>query len=252
MLLELFRDMNTLQIAVLMVSAVLIGINKTALPGIGVLPVILLTLVFPGGTSTGLQLIMLVMADLIAVAWYRRKGDWRIIWRLLPWAWAGVAAGVLTLEFIPPGNDRAMRMIIGGIVLGLAALNFIRARVSPDKIPTGKVAAGCYGTLVGFTSHLANAAGPVAAIYFLAMKLPKQKYMGCNAWFFMILNWTKMPLFIRDGRVTADALPLALSMIPCLLIGGALGILILSKMPQKLFETAIQILVVLCAVKLFF
>lgn len=249
---ELFSSLDPLQITILAVSAILIGINKTAIPGIGVLPVILLTLVFPGGASTGLQLIMLVMADLMAVAWYRRKGDWHIIWRLLPWAWAGIAVGVLTLLAVPPGNDRVMRIMIGVIVLGLAALNFIRSRLSPDKIPTGKVAAGCYGTLLGFTSHLANSAGPVAAIYFLAMKLPKQKYMGCNAWFFMIMNWTKMPLFVIDGRVTAEALPLALSMIPCLLAGGAIGILILARMPQKVFENVIQVIVVLCAIKLFF
>jgi len=249
---EFFGGLDPLQITVLMVSAVLIGINKTAIPGVGVLPVIMLTMVFESRLSTGIQLIMLAMADIMAVTWYRRKADWRIIWRLLPWAWLGLAFGVLTLRFLPDGNDRIMRMIIGGIVLGLAALNFIRSRITPDKIPSGKTAAGCYGTLLGFTTHLANAAGPVAAIYFLAMKLPKDKYMGCNAWFFLIINWTKLPLFIADGRITTQALHIDLMMIPFLLAGGALGILILSKMPQKVFESVIQVIVVLCAVKLFF
>ena len=249
---DIFAGMDVTQLAVLIVSAILIGINKTAIPGIGVLPVIMLTMAFEGRLSTGLQLIMLVMADLMAVAWYRRKAVWKIIWRLLPWAWTGLAVGALVLWLLPEGNDRLMRMLIGGIVLGLALLNFIRSRIAPDRIPAGKVAAGFYGTLLGFTTHLANAAGPVAAIYFLAMKLPKDKYMGCNAWFFLIINWTKMPLFIADGRVTFEALKVDLAMIPFLLIGGALGILILSKMPQKLFENIIQVIVVLCAVYLFF
>lgn len=249
---ELFGGLDTVQITVLMVSAVLIGINKTAIPGIGVLPVIMLTMVFESGLSTGIQLIMLAMADIMAVAWYRRKADWRIIWRLLPWAWFGLAVGVLTLWQLPDDNDRVMRVLIGGIVLGLAVINFIRSRLTPDKIPSGKIAAGFYGTLLGFTTHLANAAGPVAAIYFLAMKLPKDKYMGCNAWFFLIINWTKMPLFIADGRITAQALHIDLMMIPFLLVGGALGILILSKMPQKVFESVVQVIVILCAIKLLF
>lgn len=63
------------------------------------------------------------------------------------------------LWLLPEGNDRLMRMLIGGIVLGLALLNFIRSRIAPDRIPAGKVAAGFYGTLLGFTTHLANAAG---------------------------------------------------------------------------------------------
>lgn len=77
---DIFAGMDVTQLAVLIVSAILIGINKTAIPGIGVLPVIMLTMAFEGRLSTGLQLIMLVMADLMAVAWYRRKADWKIIW----------------------------------------------------------------------------------------------------------------------------------------------------------------------------
>ena len=99
---------------------------------------------------------------------------------------------------------------------------------------------------------MANAAGPVAAIYFLAMKLPKEKYMGCSAWFFLIINWTKLPIFLWEGRITMEALKIDLVMIPFLLIGAALGILLLSKMPQKLFENIIQVLVVATAIKLFF
>ena len=38
---DLFNEFTFLQILTLIVSAVLIGINKTAIPGIGVLPVVL-------------------------------------------------------------------------------------------------------------------------------------------------------------------------------------------------------------------
>ena len=114
-----------------------------------------------------------------------------------------------------------------------------------------RAAAAC-GVTLGFTTQVANAAGPVAAIYFLAMKLPKEKYMGCSAWFFLIINWTKLPIFLWEGRITMEALKIDLVMIPFLLIGAALGILLLSKMPQKLFENIIQVLVVATAIKLFF
>ena len=73
---DILNHFTMLQIGTLMISAILIGINKTAIPGIGVLPVVLLTMAFEGRLSTGLQLIMLAMADLIAVAYYRRNADW--------------------------------------------------------------------------------------------------------------------------------------------------------------------------------
>ncbi len=245
-------DFDGLQIATLIVSAVLIGINKTALPGIGVLPVVLLSMMFPGRLSTGLQLIMLAMADLIAVAYYRRKADWKIVLRLLPWAWVGLALGSGLLRLIPPEEDLFMRRLIGGIVLGLMILNFVRARVAPERMPTGVAAGGFFGTLLGITTQLANAAGPVASIFFLAMKLPKDKFMGCNAWFFLIINYTKLPIFIAEGRITWEAFRVDLLMIPFLLLGGVLGIYLLPKLPQKYFENIIQVLILISAVKLFF
>lgn len=192
---------------------------------------------------------MLAMTDLLAVAWYRRHADWKIVLRLLPWAFAGLALGSWTLRYV---SDEAMRPLLGAIVLFLAALNLLRARLAPEKIPSGSAVAAACGVTLGFTTQVANAAGPVAAIYFLAMKLPKEKYMGCSAWFFLIINWTKLPIFLWEGRITMEALKIDLVMIPFLLIGAALGILLLSKMPQKLFENIIQVLVVATAIKLFF
>ncbi len=249
---DFLNSYEWLQWVTLIVSAILIGINKTAVPGIGVLPVVLLTMVFETRLSTGLQLIMLAMADLMAVSYYRRHADWKIVLRLLPWAYAGLAIGSWILHVLPADNDRIMKMMLGGIVLALAALNFIRARLAPDKIPSGPVVAGFCGTLLGITTQVANAAGPVAAIYFLAMRLPKEKYMGCSAWFFLIINWTKLPIFVWEGRITLQSLQTDLLMIPFLLIGGILGVLLLAKMPQKLFEGIIQVLVVVTALKLFF
>ena len=252
MIAALLGEFDWLQIVTLIISAMLIGINKTALPGIGVLPVVLLSMMFPGRLSTGLQLIMLAMADLMAVAYYRRKADWRSVLRLLPWAFVGLAIGSGVLRLIPPEEDLLMRRLIGGIVLGLMALNFIRARIAPDRMPTGIVAGGFFGTLLGITTQLANAAGPVASIFFLAMKLPKDKFMGCNAWFFLIVNYTKLPVFIWEGRITMESFRIDLLMIPFLLLGGIFGIYLLPRMPQKLFENIIQVLILISAVKLFF
>lgn len=249
---DIFNDFTLVQIVTLMVSAIFIGINKTAIPGIGVLPVVLLTMAFEGRLSTGLQLIMLAMADLFAVAKYWKNVDWKVVLRLIPWAWAGLAIGSIILQLIPEDNDRAIRVIIGVIVLVLAFLNFLRNRLPMEKLTSGlALSAGC-GTLLGITTQIANAAGPVAAIYFLAMRLPKMVYMGCSAWFFLIINWTKLPIFIWEGRITLQAFKMDLMMIPFLLVGGVAGVFILAKMPQKLFENITQAFVVIAAIKMLF
>ncbi len=244
---EIFENVTWLQLLTLAVSAVLIGINKTALPGIGVLPVVLLSMMFPTRLSTGLQLLMLAVTDLVAVAWYRRHADWGIVLQLLPWSFAGLGLGALTLRCL---SDDTLRPMIGGIVLFLALLNYIRAKLPPEKIPSGAVIAGFCGVLLGFTTQVANAAGPVAAVYFLAMRLPKEKYMGCSAWFFLIINWTKLPIFIAEGRITMESFWIDLCMIPFLLLGAFAGITLLPRIPQKAFESIIQFLVIVTAFKL--
>jgi len=246
---EIISSLSTTQLTVLIIAAMLIGINKTAIPGLGVLPVVMLTLVFETKMSTGIQLGMLAMADIVAVAYYRKQADWRILLRLLPWALAGIAVGSLILRFIPT-DGVVMKRTIGGIVLALMVLSFIRKRLAPEKIPGGIAWSGFYGILLGSTTQLANAAGPISSIYFLAMKLPKEKYLGCCAWFFLILNWIKLPVFAFEGRVTWESVKLDLCMLPMIIFGGFLGIVLLRKLPQKIFEAIIQVLVVIASLRL--
>ncbi len=249
-MIEAISNLSVFQIVILCLSALLIGINKTALPGIGILPVVLLANTFDARISTGMQLLMLAWADIMAVIYFRRSADWKLILRLLPWSLSGLAIGWWLLSYIPPENTSAMKLLIGWIVIGLLILNFFRKRLNPDKIPSGMLPSAFYGSLMGSTTMLANAAGPISAIYLLSMKLTKEQYMGSGAWLFMIVNWIKLPMFWYQGRITKEVLMLDLWMIPLLIAGGFLGIVLFKKMPQQLFEKIVTVLVVIAAVKM--
>jgi hypothetical protein len=256
-----FSDFTGIQILVLMVSAVLIGINKTGLPGIGTLPVVLLLLSFEAGLSTGLQLMMLGAADVMAVIYYRRHASWVMVLRLMPWALTGIGAGVLALGGFSLWSwrwtgidDDMLRPVIAVIILAMVALNYLRTKYlkNADNIHTHWAFTAFFGLIAGFTTLVANAAGPVMAIYLLAMRLPKKEYMGVCAWYFLILNWLKIPIFIYQGRITYEAFRADLAMLPLLLVGGFLGILLINKINQKAFEIIIQVVVVATAVYLLF
>lgn len=246
----LFQDMTWLQVAALCCSAVLIGINKTGIPGLGLLPVVILTGVFPAGFSTGLQLVMLCTADLMAVAYYRRCADWHLVLRLLPCTLAGLGLGAWVLTFC---GDVELKRGIGVIILLLSALSLVRRKYwKPDKVPNTLPFVAAVGLAAGFTTLVANAAGPVMALYLLAMRLPKEKYVGTSAWFFLIMNYIKLPVFIWEGRITMDSVLTALPMVPLLVVGAILGILVLKKLSLTLFERIIEVLVVLSAFRLLF
>lgn len=245
-----FEGMSAGQLIVLMVCAILIGINKTGMPGIGILPVVILSMIFPAHFSTGIQLVMLCAADVMAVVYYRNRAQWGIVLKLLPCALAGLLLGSITLRYL---DDQSLKCAIGIIILLMVALQLFRDYcLKAESIPTHWIFSVLVGLTAGFTTQVANAAGPVMAIYLLAMRFPKEKYMGTCVWYFLIVNWIKLPLFVLEGRVTMAAVKADLAMLPLLAIGAVLGILFIRKVSQKWFNWIVQVLVVVAAIKLLY
>ena len=246
-----FPGMTAFQLSILAVSALLVGVNKSGIPGLGMLPVILLAVAFElnPGFATGVMLLMICAGDIFAVSYYRKNADWKIVVRLLPYTMLGLVLGFVTLRFLH--RPEHLRIMIGWIILLLAAVHLVRvAFFKHAAVPSHWAFSAIVGLTAGFTTQVANAAGPVMALYLLSMKLPKDRYVGTCAWFFMIMNWTKLPVFCFEGRVTTSVLYAVLPMLPLILIGAALGVLFVKRAPQRFFEVVIEIIVIVSAVKL--
>ena len=84
------------------------------------------------------------------------------------------------------------------------------------------------------------------------MKFDKARYMGTAAWFFLIVNWIKVPIFAIEGRITLQSVIVDLALIPVMVVGAILGILLFKKIPQKVFDGIIQVFVLFAAIKLLF
>jgi len=236
--------------AVLALCAVMVGISKTGVPGFGILVVPLMALVLPARGSTGVALGILILADLFAAGYYRRHAQFAHIVRLLPVAFAGIVAGYFGLKMI---TDAQLKPIIGIIVLAMLAVNWWRTRSDADAaIPDKWLFAAVMGFLAGVTTMMANAAGPVMIVYLLAMRLPKTEFVGTSAWFFFIVNWLKVPFSLHLGLVTVESVKLDLLTLPFILVGVLLGIFILRRMPQKVFDVVVQVLTAAAAIKLLF
>ncbi|TKJ39418.1 MAG: hypothetical protein CEE38_01370 [Planctomycetes bacterium B3_Pla] len=231
--------------------AVMVGIAKTGIPGIGILVVPLMAMVLPARKSTGILLGILILADLFAIFYHRRNARWRHVIRLLPAAFAGIVVGYLMMSQI---SDRQLKPIIGAIVVVMLGINYwrTRARGQDAPIPAQWWFAVGLGFIAGVTTMMANAAGPVMIIYLLAMRLPKIEFVGTGAWFFFVVNWLKVPLSANLGLMTVESVKLDLMMLPFIAAGAAAGIFFLKRIPQKAFSTIVQILAVAAAIKLLF
>ena len=237
------------QWAVAALSAVMIGMAKTGVPGLGILCVPLMASIMPAKVSTGVVLPMLIFADVFAVAYYHRHAVWPHLFKLMPWALAGIIIGYFIMGRI---SDAQLKPVIGVIVLVMLGLHYVRDRINGDNpnVPTQWWFAAVLGLIAGITTMLANAAGPIMIIYLLAMRLPKNEFIGTGAWYFLILNCVKVPFSMNLGLITAGSLKFNLTLFPCVFVGVIAGILLLKKIPQKAFNIIVQLLAALAAVNM--
>lgn len=88
----------------------------------------------------------------------------------------------------------------------------------------------------GFTTMVANAAGPVMILYLLAMRLPKLVFVGTAAWYFMALNLFKLPFSASLGLINPASLGVDLWLGPFAVLGALAGRPVVARLNQRVFE----------------
>lgn len=244
-------ELTLVQWGVMAIAAVIIGLSKSGLPGLGILAVPIVAAVTPAKISTGFILPMLIAGDVIGVMYYHRHAEWPRLLRLFPWTILGISAGWLSMGRL---TDAEIRPIIGGIVLVMLGLNMWRHRFADpeSQIPHHHGVAVIIGLLAGFTTMMANAAGPIMVIYLLAMRLPPTAFIGTSAWFFLLVNTFKVPFSAQLGLITISSLTFNAMLLPFIALGAWVGIKFARHIPRTVFERLVQIFAALGAIKLFF
>ncbi|WP_157206900.1 sulfite exporter TauE/SafE family protein [Mariniflexile maritimum] len=216
-----FFQLNILQWVAFCFAAFLLGLSKSGIKGIGIIIVVILAFVFGEKTSTGILLPMLIFADIFAVVYYNKHVQWHFIKKLLPAMVVGVLVGVWV------GNDISetlFKRIMAIIIIGSVVIMFYMENRRTASVPTNKVFSNGTGFLAGFTTMIGNLAGPVSDIYFLAMRLPKNEFIGTAAWLFFIINVFKLPFHIFIWKtISYETLLLNSVLIPVVTLAFFLG-----------------------------
>ena len=242
-------DLSAIQWVVLIASAFFVGFSKTGISGLMMLLIPILASVFGGKESTGLILPMLLAGDVFAVWYYHRHAEWSNIKKLLPWAFAGIISGAVVGNYI---NDTQFKALIAILVLiCLFILIYMEKKGDSLKVPEKIWFFALTGIAAGFASMIGNAAGPIFSVYLLARGFKKNNFMGTTAWFFLIVNFTKLPFQIFYWKnVTWDTMLTAVIMVPAIAIGALIGVVIIKKINEKPFRYIIIAMTAITAVRL--
>ncbi len=225
-----------------------IGVAKTGMPGLGILVIPLF--VFTVGDarqSAGWLLPILISADVFAVFYYRRHAAANRLFTLLPSVIVGMAVGAYVMRY----DDRVIRPIVATIIVLMLGLYLIRKR-SVNPLPTeGAFYSSFYGSFAGFATMVANAAGPIMNVYLLSKRLTREEFVATGAWFFFLVNLTKVPVYVNHGMIDAHSLAFDAAMLPASVAGALAGRVLLEKIPQKAFEASVLVLAFIATAVLF-
>ena len=231
-------------------AGIFLGFAKSGIKGISIIVVTLLALSFGGKASTGILLPMLTVGDVFAVWYYRRHAQWKYLYQLLPWMMGGVLLGVWMGKDLP---EALFKQGMAVIILGSVLMMFWWERKKEKKVPDHWWFAGIMGSAAGFTTMIGNLAGAFSNIFFLAMRLPKNEFIGTAAWLFFIINLFKLPFHIFVWEtVTWQSLSLNFRLFPAVVIGLLLGVKLVALIKDQTYRHMILVLTALGALAIMF
>jgi len=230
-------------------GAFIIGLAKAGLRGIDMLNVTLMALVFGSKASTGIVLPLLCAADIAAVLYYHRHAQWNHFWKLVPWMAAGILIGVFTGKDL---NEAIFRKLMAIIILLTIVIMVILELRKSENVPTHPFFAAGTGVVAGITTMLGNLAGAFSNLYFLAMRLPKNDFIGTVSWLFLVINLFKLPFQVLYWKnITATSLQNDLLLLPALVLGFWSGLKIVKRIKDDHYRKVVIVLTLIGAIVIF-
>jgi uncharacterized membrane protein YfcA len=272
-------------IAVTMVAASKGGFGG----GAGVISVPLMLQIARADFVVGAWLPVLVACDVVTVRNYPKAWSWAAVRQLVPGMTVGILLATVFLSMASSNPKLFGALLQAGVGLIslvfviLQAPAFFRgeraaaapaeATAAPPDAPLAEVAqpaspapgavpaAGAgwtptwivslpVGFLIGVTTMIAHAAGPISTMYILPQKLDQRTFAGTIGWTFFVVNLSKVPFTILAGAMTWETLRYGLWMMLIAPLGVWLGVWLNRRLSPTVFLRLIYVFLVVAAIKL--
>ncbi|HZY67609.1 MAG TPA: sulfite exporter TauE/SafE family protein [Devosia sp.] len=236
--------------AVAIGAVFIVGLSKSGLVGsMGMVAVPMLALVMPARDATGMMLPVLLAMDAIAIWIYRRDANWHVLRIMLPGALVGTVLGWLLWSVV---TDAQVLLAVGiiTVLFMLDALLPLRKRL-PDTPPSRGWGA-FWGGAAGLTSFISHTGGPPFQIYALPLGMTPTVFSATTAFFFAIVNTSKLLPYYFLGTLSVSNLELSALLIPFGLAGVGVGVYLVRRISARAFYTIAYTLILLLGIKILY
>lgn len=246
---EILSTWSIINLLLVFAGAFIIGLAKAGLRGIDMLNVTLMALVFGSKASTGIVLPLLCVADIAAVMYYHRHAQWKHFWKLVPWMAAGILIGVFAGKGM---NETVFRKLMAVIIILTVVIMLVMELIKSENVPSHPLFAASTGIMAGITTMLGNLAGAFSNLYFLAMRLPKNDFIGTASWLFLVINLFKLPFQVLYWKnITTASLQTDLLLLPPLALGFWSGLKIVMLIKDEHYRKVVIVLTLIGAIAIF-
>jgi uncharacterized membrane protein YfcA len=244
------EEISSLNFIIAAFCALLLGISKAGIKGIASLIVTGLALVYGAKESTGILMPLLLVGDVFAIIYYKRHLQKKHLFKLLPWMIIGVLIGVAGGTYI---SERVFKYGMASIILFSVALMYYWENKKDKTVPTHWTFGSSMGLLAGFTTMIGNLAGAFSNIYFLALRLPKNNFIGTAAWLFFLINAFKVPFHIWSWEtINKSSVIISLKLVPFVIIGLVMGVFLVQKIENEHYRKLILLFTAIGGIAILF
>jgi uncharacterized membrane protein YfcA len=150
------------------------------------------------------------------------------------------------------GSIHVLDLITGIMSVLYVLLDQVRARWAPHWHLKADYKNGLLaGVAVGIASTLANAAGPISAIYLLGQGLPRAAFIGTTVLYFLATNTVKLiPYALIPGLIDWHSLLIGLYFLPLVPVGTGVGKWMSHRMDDRRFRTIMLSIVLVTGIQL--
>ena len=224
----------------------MVGISKAGLKGIAILTVTIMALTFGSRASTGILIPILLVGDVLAVWYYNRHAQWKLLFRLVPAMAIGIVIGAFLGKDLP---ETTFKQAMAGIILLSVVMMYLWDRRKDFRIPDTSYFAWGMGIAAGLATMIGNLAGSFTNLFFLGMRTPKNNFIGTAAWLFLITNTFKLPFHIFLWEtIDASTLAIDLRLLPGIFFGFFVGVKVIRHVSEKNYRRVILFLTALGAI----
>lgn len=226
----------------------LVGVSKAGFgSAMGSLAVPLLSLMVATPQAAAIMLPILLVMDAAGLMIFRGKGDAANLRIMIPGAMLGVMLGALFFHWI---DIRWIKGMIGleALLFGLERLRQVKEISHPRPPEIGKGL--LWSCISGFASFISHAGGPPALQYLLPQGMPRERLVGTTVIFFSTVNFAKLLPYGILGLLDLSNLTTSALLLPVAPVGYWVGLKLLKGLPQKPFNLAIAVAMLLTGLKL--